>query len=242
MLSVGMKKSSTKSPSPLPLAPLSPKEKAFLEFVESELRSTGICPSYQEIMDHFGFASFNSVQNYLRQLTNKGYIEMPPNQKRAIRILQSAAAVQEDLKRRLSTESPRGSLLQARGEIISLPLMGRVAAGQPIERVKSDEFVEVPPQMVKRPESTFVLEVEGDSMIDDGIWDGDYLLIQKQETAKNGDIIVATVDNEATVKRFYLKSSQIELRPSNSRLKSMWYPAEQVEVRGLVVGLLRRYQ
>ncbi|MBX3040022.1 MAG: transcriptional repressor LexA [Bdellovibrionaceae bacterium] len=241
-----MKKNRPRSSSPLPLQSLSPKEKAFLEFVESQMKTTGICPSYQEIMDHFGFASFNSVQNYLRQLTNKGYIEMPAHQKRAIRILHSAQALQEDLERRLSTEPSRGSLLQARGEVLSLPLLGKVAAGQPLERIKNDEFVEVPPHMVKKPDSTFVLEVEGDSMIDDGIWDGDYLLIQKQQTAKNGDIIVASVDNEATVKRFYLKTGSqedatVELRPSNPRLKSMWYSPDVVEIRGLVVGLLRRY-
>ena len=231
---------------PLPLPSLSPKEKAFLEFVEAQMKTTGICPSYQEIMDHFGFASFNSVQNYLRQLTSKGYIEMPPHQKRAIRILHSAHALQEDLERRLSTEPSRGSLLQARGEVLSLPLLGKVAAGQPLERIKNDEFVEVPPHMVKKPDSTFVLEVEGDSMIDDGIWDGDYLLIQRQQTAKNGDIIVASVDNEATVKRFYLKpgasnGATVELRPSNPRLKSMWFSPDVVDIRGLVVGLLRRY-
>lgn len=237
-----MKKNKAKTMSPLPLPTLSPKEKAFLEFVESEIRSTGICPSYQEIMDHFGFASFNSVQNYLRQLSNKGYIEVSPHQKRAIRILHSSQAVQQEFDRRFSTGSSREPLLQARGEILSLPLMGRVAAGQPIERIKNDEFIEVPPVMVKKPDSTFVLEVEGDSMIDEGIWDGDYLLVQKQETAKNGDIVVASVDNEATVKRFFLKSSSVELRPANARLKPMFYPAEQVEIRGLVVGLIRRYQ
>lgn len=234
--------------SSLPLPSLSPKEKAFLEFVETEMRRLGICPSYQEIMDHFGFASFNSVQNYLKQLHSKGYIEISPHQKRAIRILHSAHALQEDVARRLSkSKGPsRDSLLQARGEVFSLPLLGKVAAGRPLEHIKENEFIEVPPSMVKRPDSTFVLEVQGDSMIDDGIWDGDYLLVQKQASAKNGDIIVASVDNEATVKRFYLKSSAsdgptVELRPSNPRLKSMWYSPNEVEVRGLVVGLLRRY-
>ncbi|MBX2987719.1 MAG: transcriptional repressor LexA [Bdellovibrionaceae bacterium] len=236
-----------KKTSSLPLIPLTPKERSVLGFIEHQLMVTGVCPSYQEIRDHFGLASFNSIQNYLKQLTGKGYIEMVPHQKRAIRILHSANAVQEDLLRRFPKKGgpPRGSLLQAPGESLSLPLLGRVAAGQPIERVKANEFIEVPPLLVKKPDSTFVLEVEGDSMIDDGIWDGDYLLIQEQKTAKNGDIIVASVDDEATVKRFYLKNdnkgAMVELRPSNPRLKSMWYPSTDVEIRGLVCGLIRRY-
>lgn len=241
----------TKRTSPLPLKPLTPKEKAVLEFIETHMMGSGISPSYQEIKDHFGLASFNSVQNYLKQLTTKGYIEIPPHQKRAIRILQSANAVQEDLLRRIVSKggSSRGSLLQARGEALSLPLLGRVAAGQPIERLEHDEFIEVPPLLVKKPDSTFVLRVEGDSMIDDGIWDGDYLIIEKRQTAQNGDIIVASVDQEATVKRFYLRPRPdfdsegplVELRPSNPRLKSMWYSPSDVEIKGLVVGLVRKY-
>lgn len=242
----------TKRNSPLPLLqPLTPKEKAVLEFIESQVLSSGVSPSYQEIKDHFGLASFNSVQNYLKQLTAKGYIEIPAHQKRAIRILQTARAVQEDLIRRAVPKggSSRGSLLQARGEILSLPLLGSVAAGQPIERLTHDEFVEVPPLMVKKPDSTFVLKVQGDSMIDDGIWDNDFLLVEEKKTAVNGDIIVASVDNEATVKRFYLRSrpdydaqeKMVELRPSNPRLKSMWYAPQDVEIKGLVVGLIRKY-
>lgn len=232
--------------------PLTPKEKAVLEFIEQHMMSSGVSPSYQEIKDHFSLASFNSVQNYLKQLTAKGYIEIPAHQKRAIRILRSANAVQEEMLRRNSLskgESSRVSLLQARGETLSLPLLGRVAAGRPIERFTNDEFLEVPPLLVKKPASTFVLQVEGDSMIDDGIWDGDYLLVEKKESANNGDIIVASVDNEATVKRIYMRSRpdmahegpMVELRPSNPRLKSMWFHPEEVSIKGMVVGLIRRY-
>lgn len=252
----------TKRQSPLPLQPLTPKEKAVLEFIENHMAGSGVSPSYQEIKDHFGLASFNSVQNYLKQLTTKGYIEIPAHQKRAIRILQTAQAVQEDIRRRLGVAAggnierliPKGgpsrdSLLQARGEALSLPLLGRVAAGRPIERMDHDEFIEVPPLLVKRADSTFVLRVEGDSMIDDGIWDGDYIVVEKKTGASNGELIVAAIDNEATVKRFYLRSRPdwessskfVELRPSNPRLKSMWYPPDEVEIKGLVVGLVRKY-
>lgn len=254
----------------VPLPPLTPKEKAVLEFIEQQLLSSGISPSYQEIKDHFGLASFNSVQNYLKQLTNKGYVSIPLNQKRAIQVLHSAGTVQAHLQARMpsspsvstATGSPHAPLLQARDEILSLPLLGKVAAGQPIEAIEHDEFLDVPPSMVRNPSKTFVLRVQGRSMIEDAISDGDYILVQKQNSAKNGDIIVATVDNEATVKRFYLHSQKelklknlhhevpkqlshvekvVELRPSNSSMKSLWYYPEQIEIRGIVIGLLRKF-
>ncbi|MBO9667611.1 MAG: transcriptional repressor LexA [Bdellovibrio sp.] len=235
----------------LPLPPLTPKEKSVLEYIEAHILSSGISPSYQEIKDHFGLASFNSVQNYLKQLTTKGYITNPVNQKRAIQVLHSASAVQEHLQAKVSTTtgSHRTQLLQARDEILSLPLLGKVAAGQPIEAFKHDEFVDVPPSMVRNPSKSFALKVQGDSMIEDGIFDEDIILVQEQKAAGNGDIVVATVDNEATVKRIYVRArpdsstteKQVELRPSNSSMKSMWYSPEQVEIRGIVVGLIRKF-
>ncbi|UXR64172.1 hypothetical protein EZJ49_13985 [Bdellovibrio bacteriovorus] len=119
----------------------------------------------------------------------------------------------------------------------------------PIEAIKHDEFVDVPPSMVRNPSKSFALKVQGDSMIEDGIFDEDIILIQKQDSANNGDIIVATVDNEATVKRFYLRprpetgvaDKMVELRPSNSTMKSMWYSPDEVSIRGIVVGLLRKF-
>ncbi|QDK46929.1 transcriptional repressor LexA [Bdellovibrio sp. ZAP7] len=235
----------------LPLPSLTPKEKSVLEYIEAQILSSGISPSYQEIKDHFGLASFNSVQNYLKQLTTKGYITNPVNQKRAIQVLHSASAVQDHLQAKVSTTtgSHRTKLLQARDEILSLPLLGKVAAGQPIENFKHDEFVDVPPSMVRNPSKSFALKVQGDSMIDDGIFDEDIILVQEQKSASNGDIVVATVDNEATVKRIYLRprpdsgnsDKQVELRPSNSTMKSMWFTPDQVEIRGIVVGLIRKF-
>lgn len=236
----------------LPQVPtLTPKEKAVLEFIESRVLKAGVSPTYQEIREHFGLASFNSVQNYLKQLSAKGYVHIPQHQKRAIQILRPASSAQDLMREQFSTKagSHRTPLLQAREEILSLPLLGRVAAGRPIEALSHDEFVDVPPSMVRNPDKSFLLEVQGESMIDDGIWDGDLILVQKQSHANNGDIIVATVDNEATVKRFYLRNppgadvdhKQVELRPANSKMKSMWFSPDSVEVRGLVVALIRKY-
>ncbi len=234
-----------------PLPPLTEKEKNVLSYIEEYILSYGISPSYQEIKEHFGFASFNSIQNYLKQLLSKGYITVEAHQKRAITVLHSASAVQSELhSKSVSTVgSPNAQLLQAREEILSIPLLGKVAAGAPIEALTHDEFIEAPRHMIKDPQNSFALKVQGNSMIDDGILNGDIIFIQSQKSAKNGEIIVATVDNEATVKRIYSgprpghdKSQKwIELRPSNSEMQSMWYSPEQVEMRGIVTGLLRKY-
>lgn len=221
------------------LLPLTTKEKAVLEFIETELKTKGISPSYQEICDHFGFASFNSVQNYLKQLTNKGYVQFAQNQKRAIHILHSAEAYHRELNDRLNTES----------KTTSIPFLGRVAAGLPIERMQDNDFIDVPITMMKSPGEYFALKVEGDSMIEEGIFDGDFLVVLSQKAARDGDLVVASIDSEATVKRFFHKKNpqistsekMIELRPANPRLSSMWYQPQQVEVKGLVKALLRKY-
>lgn len=265
---------------PDPLRPLTAKEKRVLEFIESYLLKKGIAPSYLEIKDHFGFASFNSVQRYLKQLQNKEYIHIPGgNQKRAITVLQSSRAALKSLNQNHSHLS-LNNVVSANpfaapssqeetsmkpstffsSESLSLPLLGKVAAGRPIEAMEYDEFVDVPPSMVRYPQKSFALRVEGESMIEDAILDGDIILVQEQNQAHNGDIVVAVVDNEATVKRFYLyknkadvinKCSQsyphlsdgpvVELRPSNSEMESMWYSPDAVNISGLVIGLLRQF-
>ena len=226
------------------LLPLTAKEKAVLEFIENELKTKGISPSYQEICDHFGFASFNSVQNYLKQLTNKGYVQFAQNQKRAINILHSANAYHKELNDRLSSD--RRNTEQ---KTTSIPFLGRVAAGSPIERLQDNDFIDVPVNMMKSAGDYFALKVEGDSMIDEGIFDGDFLVVLSQKAARDGDLVVASIENEATVKRFFHKKNpqlsatekMIELRPANTRLTSMWYAPQQVEVKGLVKALLRKY-
>ncbi len=248
------------------LAPLTMKERLVLEFIETELRTKSISPSYQEICDHFGFASFNSVQNYLKQLSAKGYVQIPQNQKRAIHLIHSAQDFHQELNNRLngSKEPSKGSFLGQSNpyadqddseKVLSIPFLGRVAAGQPIERIQDNEFMDVPVSMMKSPGDYFALKVEGDSMIDEGIFDGDFLVVLSQIAARDGDLIVASVEDEdsassgATVKRFFHKKNPqihptdklIELRPANPRLTSMWYNPQHVEVKGLVKALLRKY-
>ncbi len=236
---------------------LTENEKKVLEYIESFIGKRGIAPTFMEIKNHFGFASNNSVQRYLKQLQAKEYISVPGgNQKRAIVPLRPASALKESLaivyeQRQttfaVSTPTRVPAVDGPQRELLSLPLMGKVAAGRPLESLTHEEFTEVPPSMVKNPGRSYTLEVSGNSMIEDGIFDGDILIIQEQKNASNGEISVCVVDNEATVKRFYLHSGaslarpQVELRPANADMDSMWYLPDQVEIRGIVIGLLRKF-
>ena len=262
-------------------APLTPKEKTVLEFLEMYARHNGFAPTYQEICKHFGFASFNSAQRYLKQLEAKEYISLGgANQKRAISLLQSASAYQEEIADRTGGGSGRGPERgperaygeKAKGEIFQIPMLGRVAAGAPLEAFDHDEFIDVPASLMKNPDRTYALRVQGQSMIEDGIFEGDVILVQRQSQAENGEIVVAVVPSEvgteeATVKRFYwhkksadasVKSAtkmiagnetrnetkptkKIELRPANSTMTSFWYDPGEVQIRGIVVGLIRRF-
>ncbi len=220
-----------------------------LSFIEEQIMSSGISPSYQEIKANFGFSSFNSVQNYLKQLRDKGYISWNQNQKRSLEVLHSSETIRNDLSHKIQAGPPQSPLLQASDEVLALPFLGKVAAGIPLEHVESGETIPVLRSFVRDASKAFVLKVEGDSMIDEGILDGDMILVQSQQTAKNGDLVVATVDQESTVKRYYLrpypygelKEMMVELRPSNPKMNSLWYSPEEVSVRGLVTGLIRNY-
>jgi repressor LexA len=248
--------------------PLSVKELKVLEFIEQFMAEQTVAPTYQEIKEHFGFASFNSVQRYLKQLQEKNYIFIPGgNQKRALQVLHSSRSISNLLAipPALTTQYPSPSQLKERAplpekspppvESFSLPLLGRVAAGSPIEAFTDNEFVEVPASLIRNPSKTFALIVQGQSMVEDGILDGDVIFVQKQSYANNGETIVAMVNNQATVKRFYLhrdihsnpqshthpSEQQVELRPANSTMQSMWYPPYHVDIQGKVVGLIRRF-
>jgi repressor LexA len=187
-------------------------------YLETYLRRKGRPPSYQEIQDYFGFRSLNSVVKHLKQLERKGYLESPwANQKRAFR------------------------LLPLRTTAATIPFLGRVAAGAPIEAVEMAEAVEVPESLLAGG-NNFALQVQGESMVDEGIRDGDVLIIRKQDHADNGQTVVAQIEGEATIKKFYQRDGRVELRPANEELKPLVVPAERVEIIGVVVGLVRHYK
>lgn len=196
---------------------LTEKQRNFLSYISGYIDEWGQSPSFEEICSYFGFSSYNTVTTYLKILEKKGYIRLPgkKNQKRAIEVISPVETKQ-----------------------FELPLLGKVAAGRPIEAIEDRDVIQIPPSMVGGGDH-FVLVVEGDSMVDDGILEGDYVVVRKQATAENGETVVALVENEATVKRYYRSGRKIELRPANERMQSFWFKKGDLRIEGKVVGVLR---
>jgi repressor LexA len=198
---------------------LTPKQRAVLQYLKDYRREHGMPPSYDEIRRQFGFASLNSARKHLLQLHRKGFIRSPwKNQKRALEIVDD----------------------QGKPNAATIPLLGIVVAGNPLESEEIEESVEIPESMLRRGEH-FALRVTGDSMIDDGIHDGDLLVVQRRGDADVGQTVVAVIDGEATVKRFYRQGEKVELRPANERFAPIIADPEAVQLRGVVVGLLRSF-
>jgi len=199
---------------------LTEKQKAFLEYISRYMEDWGQSPSFEEICSHFGFTSYNTVTTYLKTLEWKGYIRLPnkKNQKRAIEVISPVET------RRLE-----------------FPLLGRVAAGKPIEAVEEVNAIEVPPSMTGQGDH-FVLQVSGDSMKEDGILGGDFIVVRKQPTAENGQTVVALINNEATVKKYYKQENYVELRPSHAGMESILIKKGDLRIEGRVVGVMRHYK
>ena len=180
----------------------------------------GRSPSFEEICSHFSFTSYNTVTTYLKTLERKGYIRLPrkKNQKRAIEVISPV-------------ETRR----------FEFPLLGRVAAGKPIEAVEEVDAIEVPSSMIGQG-NHFVLQVKGDSMKDDGILDRDLIVVRKQPTADNGQTVVALINNEATVKKYYKRENYVELRPSHTGMESIIVKEGDLRIEGRVVGVIRQYK
>ncbi len=197
------------------MSPLTPKQKKVLDFIEAFSEREGYPPSQQEIAAAFGFRSLGTVQNYLVRLEREGVLSRNWNARRGMRVVRPQEAGLE------------------------LPLVGTVAAGKPIEAVETPDTLEVPPSMVSRGEN-FVLKVEGDSMIGDGILDGDFVVVRKQAHAENGQTVVALIAGEATVKRLQRKGHRIELHPANPAMTPIIIENEEsFRIEGVVVGVIR---
>ena len=197
------------------MSPLTPKQKKVLEFIRAHTEGAGYPPSQQEIARAFGFRSLGTVQNYLVRLEREGLLARQWNARRGMRLLRPPPAAAE------------------------LPLAGIVAAGRPIEAVETADSIEVPSSMVG-PGENFVLRVQGDSMVGDGILDGDYVVVRKQAGAENGQTVVALIGGEATVKRFQRRGSRIELQPANPAMTLIVVEDEEsFRLAGVVVGVIR---
>jgi repressor LexA len=195
------------------------RQKEILDFIRAYRESKGVSPTQREICEKFGFSSFGTLQKHLRLLMERGAMVRVWNKRRSL----------------LLAEEPDEARARA------LPLFGRIAAGQPIEVLAGEEKVPVPEMLTARGEN-YVLKVAGESMIDDGIRDGDFVIVQKRDSATNGEMAAVLVNGEATLKRVYRESDgRIRLQPANERMAPIYARAEDVRIQGVVVGLMRRY-
>jgi repressor LexA len=201
--------------------PLTKRQKEILDFLEGFLAENGYAPSFEEIARHFGYTSLATVHEHLENLKQKGYIRKSYNASRSLELV------------------PAGLTAAA----VELPLLGTVAAGYPIEAVQETETIAVPEDFLSRGGEHYVLRVRGDSMIDEQIRDGDYVIVNARKTASNGEMVVALVGGDsATVKKFYRETGgKIRLQPANVTMPPMFYREHEVMVQGIVIGVIRRY-
>src|SRR5262249_39583788 len=198
---------------------LTKRQKQLYDYIDDYIARRGYAPTLEEIGAHFRLSSLATVHKHLSNLEEKGLIKRKWNFSRAIEVVPQ----------------------QKKSDAVELPLLGRVAAGQPIEALESNDTFTVPEEFVRR-QNTFVLRVKGNSMIEDGIFDGDYIIVEERATADNGETVVALVNGEATVKRFYRdKGGKIRLMPANEAMAPIVVKDKDVTIRGVVVAVMRKY-
>ena len=199
---------------------LTERQRDILRYIREYQEERGVAPTHREICEAFGFSSYGTVYKHLSILQKKGLIRRDWNQKRGVEIV----------------EPPAQQEAQAR----ELPFFGYIAAGRPLEVSPGDETVVVPDSLVGRGDN-YVLKVRGDSMIEDGIHDGDFVIISRREQAENGEMVVANVAGEVTLKRFYREKNRIRLQPANAAMAPIFARPEDVSIQGIVIGLMRRF-
>lgn len=199
---------------------LTRRQKEILDFVSRHLERKGYAPTIEEIGDHFGLRSLATVHKHLTNLQDKGLIKRAWNRSRALELVPTRVEV----------------------KAVELPLLGRVAAGTPIEAVSATETIFVPEDMVGRRD-TYVLQVKGDSMIDEQIRDGDYVIVEDRRTAAEGEMVIALLEGESvTLKKYFReRGGRVRLQPANSRLKPIYVDEDDLRIQGVVIGVLRKY-
>ncbi len=204
----------------MPNGKITKKQEEILTYIKQEILHHGYPPSVREICEAVHLKSTSSVHAHLETMEKNGYIRRDPTKPRAIEIIDD-------------------SFQLARREMVNIPMLGKVAAGEPIFAEQNiEEYFPIPADYMPNQE-TFMLKVQGDSMIEAGIFNGDMLIIKRQSIAKNGDLVVALVDDSATVKTFYKEDGHYRLQPENSSMKPII--VDEVTILGLVAGLLRFY-
>ena len=199
---------------------ITPKQQEILDFIKSEILNKGYPPAVRDICEAVHLKSTSSVHSHLETLEKNGYIRRDPTKPRAIEIMDEGF-----------------NYLRTETEITSIPVVGTVAAGQPLLAVENiTDYFPFPANLLPN-EETFILKVKGDSMINMGIYDGDYLIVEKTNTANNGDVVVALVDDSATVKRFYAEDGHFRLQPENDFMDPII--VDNVEILGKAIRLIR---
>ena len=215
---------------------LTAKQRELLMFIDQRLGQTGISPSFDEMREALDLRSKSGVHRLISALEERGFIRRLPNRARALEVVRLPET------RTAATVVPlRPAAPPAANDTLEIPLHGRIAAGTPIEALQGTETFPVPAALLG-PGEHYALEVSGDSMVEEGILDGDFALIRKTETARDGEIVVALVNNEeATLKTFRREGNMIRLDPANRQYEPQRYRPEQVQIQGRLAGLIRRY-
>ena len=197
---------------------LTEKQKRIYQFIKEYIDTYNIAPSYEEIKNHFGFKSISTVFDHIKTLEKKGYVTKGGmNQKRSLQLINFGK------------------------RSVTIPLVATVAAGRPLEVYEIQEYIDVPEEMLGKGENV-ALKIRGDSMIDSGIYNGDIVIVKKQNTAENGQIAIALVDGETTIKRIYFHKDSIELKASNPSVASIFVTEKQdFQIFGILVGLYRTF-
>lgn len=228
---------------------LTAKQHELIQFIQKRLEETGISPSFEEMKEALDLKSKSGVHRLISALEERGFLRRLPNRARALEVIREpgattparAAAPAGDNVVALTPPPATARQTEAANDVIELPLHGRIAAGAPIEALEGQSTLPVPAALLG-PGEHYALEVSGDSMIEAGIFDGDFALVRRTNTARDGEIVVALVrGEEATLKYLRRENGQVRLDPANATYDPQFYRPDEVEVQGKLAGLLRRY-
>ncbi len=221
---------------------LTAKQQELLLFIQKRLEEGGVSPSFEEMKEALDLRSKSGIHRLINALEERGFIRRLANRARALEVLKLPDAIQRGAKPiAIPKPQPAPQIPIAANDVIEIPLHGRIAAGVPIEALEGQNMLSVPAALLGSGDH-YALEVSGDSMIEAGILDGDFALIQRTEVAREGQIVVALIDEaEATLKYFRREGSHVRLDPANSAYEPQIYDPRQVRIQGKLAGLLRRY-
>ena len=202
-----------------PVLPLTKRQREILDYLNEFIAQHGYAPSLEEIGRRFSLSSLATVHKHLTNLQEKGFIRRAWNRSRSVELVPTRVG----------------------GRAVELPLLGYVAAGHPIEAVPGSETIAVPDALIGKRDS-YVLRVKGDSMIDEQIRDGDFVIVEDRKTAENGEMVIALIGgSDVTLKKFYRENGRVRLQPANPTMQPLVFDAVHVQIQGVVVGVMRKY-